>query len=351
MFDVGIIGAGLAGLTCARWLQEAGHQVVVLEKSRGVGGRMATRRLQGTCADHGLRYLTEIGKQSQALVQRMISEQILQVWSNQVYELRDGAVVASRAQTCYTAPNGMTAVAKQLAAGLEIWRGQRVVAIAPSITANQSTWTLTLEASSGESRDPVEVCSLAILIPAPQIVPLLQPLAGRQISEAFLGQLEQVTFDPCVTAIATYAPEQWAEFTRAEPAISWKGFHCPNHPTLAWVSLEHSKRNQAPCPVLVVQSNAEFARSHLDTEDLTPIGQQLLQDAAQMTFPWLQAPDVLQVHRWRYAFPHNAIQESHWVSTDHAALACGGDWCQGNTLESALQSGLSTAEWLHHLHQ
>ena len=57
MLDVAIIGAGVAGLTCAQQLHQAGYKVVVLEKSRGVGGRMATRRIEETYVDHGVRYL------------------------------------------------------------------------------------------------------------------------------------------------------------------------------------------------------------------------------------------------------------------------------------------------------
>ena len=56
-FDIAIIGAGIAGLVCSQELQQAGYSVVVLEKSRGVGGRMATRRVSGSRADHGVRYL------------------------------------------------------------------------------------------------------------------------------------------------------------------------------------------------------------------------------------------------------------------------------------------------------
>ena len=48
MFDVAIIGAGLAGLTCAQQLHQAGYRVVIVEKSRGVGGRVATRPSRST---------------------------------------------------------------------------------------------------------------------------------------------------------------------------------------------------------------------------------------------------------------------------------------------------------------
>jgi renalase len=54
MIDIAIIGAGIAGLTCAQQLQQAGKQVVLIDKSRGLGGRLATRRLAGTHADHGV---------------------------------------------------------------------------------------------------------------------------------------------------------------------------------------------------------------------------------------------------------------------------------------------------------
>ncbi|HEY9882642.1 MAG TPA: FAD-dependent oxidoreductase, partial [Thermosynechococcaceae cyanobacterium] len=60
-FDIAVIGAGMAGLTCAQQLQQTGDRVVILEKSRGVGGRIATRRLHETLADHGTCYLTPKG--------------------------------------------------------------------------------------------------------------------------------------------------------------------------------------------------------------------------------------------------------------------------------------------------
>lgn len=84
MFDVAVIGAGMAGLVCAQQLRLAGYRVVVIEKSRGLGGRVATRRLYGTCADRGLRYLQAEGL-LESFIKILGDRQILQVWTDTVY--------------------------------------------------------------------------------------------------------------------------------------------------------------------------------------------------------------------------------------------------------------------------
>ncbi|OYX00993.1 MAG: deoxyribodipyrimidine photolyase, partial [Caulobacter vibrioides] len=59
---IAIIGAGMAGLSCAQALSAAGHAVQVLDKGRGPGGRMSTRRIktpQGQVSfDHGAQFFT-----------------------------------------------------------------------------------------------------------------------------------------------------------------------------------------------------------------------------------------------------------------------------------------------------
>ena len=53
-----IIGSGSAGLACARTLAAAGLGPVVLDKGRGIGGRLATRRVGAMQFDHGAQYVT-----------------------------------------------------------------------------------------------------------------------------------------------------------------------------------------------------------------------------------------------------------------------------------------------------
>jgi renalase len=63
--------------------------------------------------------------------------------------------------------------------------------------------------------------------------------------------------------------------------------------------------------------------------------------------PQLPTPDLLQVHRWRYAFPRHPLAE-HYLSAAPLPLVCAGDWCGGKQIESALQSGLAAAGAIAH---
>lgn len=135
LFDVVVVGAGLTGLVCARQLQSQGLKVIVLDKSRGVGGRVATRRLHDTCADLGLPYLSVQGKQTQQLLDRLYEENIVRPWTGNIYELnaqKNWHLMPTAER--YIASSGINAIAKFLAQDLEIWREWRVTALTPTDT-------------------------------------------------------------------------------------------------------------------------------------------------------------------------------------------------------------------------
>jgi len=332
MVDIAVIGAGLAGLICAQQLQQAGYRVVVVEKSRGLGGRVATRRLQGTCADHGVRYLEVQGELSQQLIKILSDRQILHPWLDTLCQLEDDLHPLPSSQR-YAASAGITSVAKFLATGLEIWRGQRVVAIAP--VTNQ--WKLQLEPAPGEPMLNLQAKALVIAIPAPQALMLLELLASV-VPASFLEKLRSVEFEPCLSAIATYPMARQQDFANFAEAISF-----PQNSDLTWLSLESSKRPGDRQPVIVAQSSPEFAQHHLDTADLQPAGQHLLEQAAKLGLPWLKAPEILQVHRWRYAFASRPLPNRYLETDTPLPLVCSGDWCGGKQVEDALSSGAAAA--------
>ena len=350
MFDVAIIGAGLAGLTCAQQLHQAGYSVVVVDKSRGVGGRMATRRLHDTRADHGVRYLEPQGKLLQPLIEILVQRGILQAWTDTIYELKPTKLesgVTSHSHpspltphpsqlTRYVAPAGMTAVAKFLATNLEIWLNRRVESITPT---EKQTWHLTLD-STDEMPKELTARAVVVAIPAPQALMLLEPLVQTNLPPAFLDSLRCVEFDPCLSVMAGYSAV--GEIHQL-PLPAWKACTISNDTDLAWIGLDSSKRSDAQIPIFVLQSTAEFAKLYLDTEDLKPAGQQLLSRAAQLLLPWLDRPDWFQVHRWRYAFPSRPLNQDCLDTTTPLPLVCCGDWCGGNLIESAMNSGLAAA--------
>lgn len=341
MFDVVAIGAGMAGLICARQLRLAGYSVAVVEKSRGPGGRVATRRVQGTRADHGARYLEPQGDAVQALIDVLVDRQILKLWTDSVGEFREGEI-SSVPSSCYVAPAGMNAVGKYIAEGLDIWYGRRVKAISRT---ESEMWHLSLEVTDDNLDLPQELIARAVVvgIPAPQALIFLNAELG--FSSDFIDKLRSVEYDACITVMAGYSAERNSDLSNLNP--QWKSVSFPDDSDLSWIGLDSSKRSESQQPVFVVHSSANFADRFLEATDLNIIGQELLDRASEHLIPWLKEPEWLQVHRWRYAFCRNPLPVSCLPAAGTLPLVCAGDLCGEGQIEAALRSGLAAANWVN----
>ncbi|XHX80021.1 MAG: NAD(P)/FAD-dependent oxidoreductase [Stenomitos frigidus ULC029] len=355
-FDLAVIGAGMAGLTCAQQLQQAGERVVILEKSRGVGGRIATRRLHETLADHGTCYLTPKGAAFQALLDQLVTAGVVQSWTDTVHELKpDGTLNASPAtdrHPRYVAPAGMTAIAKWLATSLDI----RLSYIVQALAVVGDHWQLTIQRTNPDTTKTTETLTagaIVLAIPAPQAAALLQTLPSEVLPEAFLQQVRAVTFTPCLSVMAGYTPDRQQDWFSQYPDVRSLTFTKDGN--LSWLGLDSSKRllpqsvssqSVSPQTVFVVQSTAAFAEQYLDAIDLQAAGYQLLKRSAEKLAPWLAKPDWLQVHRWRYAFAKTPLSQPYLATETSAPLICAGDWCGGMKVEQAFLSGLAVAEHL-----
>lgn len=352
ILEVAIIGAGVAGITCAQQLHQAGYSLALVEKSRGLGGRLAKRRLPAasagpTHADHGVCYLKPEDAKFAQLIERLCGLGLMQVWTDQIHGLGPaGEVIAPRSRSPrYAAPQGITVLAKALAQGLTIHNSQRAVGLAVQGTGQEQIWEITTDQGL-----MLRARALVLAVPTPQAIALIDSLP--KFDPATLARLHRVEFSQGIAAIAVYDPEHQAKAAQ----LPWRGINCQGHPSLAWIGLESSKQLNPQQPVVVVHSNPAFGQAQFEADDRGAVGQTLLDFAAEVAeAPWLAEPEKLQVHRWGYAFPQTPLPERCLQAQGSPPLWFVGDWCGGdsggsllrNRVESAFLSGLAAADQLH----
>ncbi len=281
--DVIVVGAGVAGLACARLLARAGLSVVVVERSQGVGGRCATRRIfEGQPVDHGVAFLHGSDASFVAAVDEVDAPK-LEGWPFRV----EGRGVPCQPDT-YTArdrrvafADGISAFPKHLARGLEVQKGAAVAELEPGrVTLADGT---SLRAPRIVLTQPVE-----------QLEALLPDVPELRAARTLFGWLATV---PCLTVIAAYAPSV------AAPRFD---VLYPDDGPLQVVLHDSSKRAAPAHRVLVLQAGARASEEWLE---LPPERWQalLLEAAAAKLGGWAATPEWAATHRWRHArFPTGA---------------------------------------------
>ncbi|MEN9224800.1 MAG: FAD-dependent oxidoreductase [Thermostichus sp. HHBFW_bins_43] len=339
--DAIIVGAGVAGLACARQLLRAGLEVVVLEKSAGLGGRMATRRVehagQTVPVDHGAQYLTADSDGLYRWVKELLGLGLLTEWTRSLHRLDPEGLHPedpNDEKPRYICPQGMAVLAKHLAASLTIHTQTRVVGLKPL----QTTWQV--RADTGQA---YQARALVVAIPAPQMLTLLQEAISPSSLLSLLGSAE---YQPCIAVLAGYPDNT--------PLPDWKGIKCLEDPLLVWLGLDSSKRPEPIPPVVVLHAGPEWSSLYVDANpsELEKAGRDLLAHAAKRLQPWLAAPDWMQVHRWRYALPLETMGLASLgtripgSAAEGLPMVCAGDWCAGGRIEGAWLSGLDAAQKL-----
>lgn len=317
--SIAIVGAGMAGLSCAEALVEAGHDVRLFDKGRGPGGRMSARRAQTPLGelrfDHGAQFFTA---RDEAFLQRVscwIECGAAAEWKGRVVDVdADGAVTPSRQDTRYVGVPGMNGVIRDMADGLDVtWRAR--VARVSEVSGG---WMLSVE--DGPDEGPFE--SVIIAVPAEQAVDLLKDAAPDLSSRA-----ASVVSAPC-----------WAVMLAFDQPLQkeWDAARFADGP-VSWAARNASKPARATTETWVLHASPDWSRAHLEDE------QDAVADALTAAFV-SSAPVAVYsaAHRWRYAQVEMAPEASSPWDNDLKIGICG-DWTIGPRVEAAWRSGRDVA--------
>ncbi|HEX4017064.1 MAG TPA: FAD-dependent oxidoreductase [Frankiaceae bacterium] len=313
MARVIVVGAGIAGVTCAGELIRAGHDVEVRERAMAVGGRMAAPLIEGRRVDIGASYFTASDPDFVGQVQDWCARGLARRWTDRFPQLTDdGLKDLAPGPWRYATPGGLRSLVADLAPGATRL-GQLVARIEPG------------PAVDGDAADAV-----VLAMPDPQAERILAPGLPEVRS-----RVERRSWEPVIALAANFNGRLWEPF---------EGAFINDHPILKWVA-DDGRRRGDDAAVLVAHSTSPFAAGFLTQPSAA--GPEMA-DALDRLLG-CGRPRSVHIHRWSFARPADTRTESHFFGSERVGLAGDGwgsprvetAWLSGRALGRRIAAGLS----------
>lgn len=293
----------------------------MFEKSRGYGGRMATRYGGGFEFDHGAQYFTARSVEFQDFLEPLIAQGKVASWRARFAELDRDTLVTTRdwddAFPHYVGAPRMNAIGRTLANGLTI-RPNTTVA---HLERDTDGWSLADRDGNALGRFDWVVCAL----PAAQTATLV-PADSRLYQFA-----EGVQMRACYALMLGFDRPL---------RLPWQAA-LVNNADISWISVNSSKPRRAKKFTLVVHSTNAYADANLETH-ASAIQDHLLQEVSEVAAIDCGQVSFCQLQRWRYANVEKQSGPACLVDEDMQLAGCG-DWFHHGRVEAAFSSGLEAA--------
>jgi renalase len=315
MSDVVVVGAGLTGLTAALVIAEAGRSVSVIDKGRGVGGRLATRRIDDATFDHGAQFFTVRGDTFRVVVNDAVDEGVVDTWCHGFGE-QDG-------YPRFFCPAGMNSLAKWLAArvrqaGGTIVTGHQV----SSIHGGPLVWSVV-----GPNGEAIEAADVALTAPVPQSLELVRS-GGVELGSAIEASLSAISYKPTLALLVSLdGPSGLAD----------SGGIQQDESDLFTFIADNRLKGVSSATAVTFHVNGDTTADRWD-DDTGSVIEDLLEHAR----PWLGSSGIRQVQlkKWKYAGPRVPHPDSFVVAaTSPGRLIFAGDAFAGPKVEGAFNSG------------
>ncbi|MEB3229152.1 MAG: FAD-dependent oxidoreductase [Synechocystis sp.] len=321
--SVVIVGGGICGLLAATVLQRQGLTVTVLDKGRGIGGRLASRRLRYDdavgCFDFGTQYFKVQDPDFQSWVQEWMAAGVVTVWSEGM-PMENGDR-RSHGVKLYRGTQSNRSIAQHLADDLNVITQEKVVRVA----WQNRQWQIECESGQRYNAD-----FLVLTPPLPQTLALLAESAialPRGLQNAF----QTIRYAPCITLLAllekpSQIPPPGGLWLTGDP--------------LAWIACSTQKGISPDGYGVTIQAGPAFSQIHLETQ-----AEEVTTSMLTAASSWLGSPVLTtHLHRWRYSHPLNFYDQSFVYGAFPGPIYFGGDAFLLGKVEGAALSGLAIAE-------
>lgn len=311
--DVIVVGSGMSGLTASAELVRQGHRVVVVDKGRFPGGRMATRHDGGTRFDHGAQHFSARSDAFQRTVGQWVDDGRVAVW----YEGHSVTRPERGYEPRYVAVGGMRSLMVQIAQTLDVRQSTEISAVA--VDGDE----VVAHTGDGELRAQ----AMVLTPPLPQTRALLDR-SNIDLAAAQAAVLDAVVYEPSLTVMASLDG----------PSGLHDGHRASDGP-VAWIA-DNQQKGVSALPSVTIQSSAVYAQRHLDADpsawsrDLVSVAQEHIDGRITALTP----------HRWRYAQPRGTLDVGAMAIESDAPIVLAGEAFAGAKVEGAYLSGIAAAE-------
>ena len=311
--DVLVIGAGLAGLSAGAALKQAGLHSLIIDKGRGVGGRMATRRVGGATFDHGAQFVTARDSRFVEVLENACSAGAAVEWCIGFSPEADG-------HPRWRGTPGMSSLAKHLALGVEIVQEKQVVALRQKGTH----WSISM--ADGETW---AAKAIILTAPVPQSLVLLE--AGViELEPALKSRLSAIQYERCLAVMAVLERP-----SRMAPP----GGFAPTQGPIAWIA-DNQLKGVSTEPAITIHATDAFSGAHWDN-DRDETARMLIAAADEWVGAGIKS---FQIHGWRFSKPKQTDPSLCAVVSRDPSLVLAGDAFAAPRVEGAAISGWAAAE-------
>ncbi len=313
-----VIGGGISGLITATLLQRRGIKVTILDKGKGIGGRLATRRVKHSATiegvfDYGTQYFSVKQTKFQVWVDDWLKQGVIKQWCQGFSEM-DG-------KPRYCGINGTRGIAKYLAQDLDVRHSTKVVKL------NYDTqWRIETESNQQFRGD-----FLVMTPPVPQSLDLLGS-SSVVLPPDIKASLKKISYYSCIAILA---------LLEKPSNIPTPGGLALEDESLVWLASNHQKGISPHGYAVTLHASPSFSDAHWNSSD-----EEIAQKLFTVASSWLNSPVIkYQVHRWRYSLPKTFYGEPYLALTE-LPLVMAGDAFVAPKIEGAVLSGIAAAEYI-----